>query len=115
MVTGTAYSQSSMGAHFCSFCPDDADKQETVVFDGHRFGLGAANLFLPAEGTIYVAPSLIVHYIRDHSYLPPEPFCEAVRTCPPVTSDEYCARWDAVCPPDWRGRIAGLVKAVHPR
>jgi hypothetical protein len=31
-----------------------------------------------ADGTLYAAPSLIAHYIAEHSYLPPGGFIEAI-------------------------------------
>src|SRR3712207_9113012 len=47
----------------------------TVVTGGVR---GSANLFVPTEGFVYVAPAMILHYIRDHRYAPPEQFRTAV-------------------------------------
>jgi len=50
---------------------------------------GVANLFVPAEGFLYVAPSLIVHYIDAHEYAPPAAFQRAVIACPRMRSMEY--------------------------
>ncbi len=99
-----------MGGHGCSLCPGGEREHETFLFRGRRFGMGAANLFLPGEGALFVAPSLIIHYVRDHFYLPPKTFCEALRTCPTVGSEEYKLRWDAACPPQWRGHIYHAVE-----
>jgi hypothetical protein len=66
----------SMGTHECELCQ----------FEGER---GAANLFVPADGVIYVSPELIVHYINAHGYAPPDVFCRAVFSCPPMLSREY--------------------------
>lgn len=45
---------------------------------------------------------MIVHYIEQHGYLPPQAFIEAVRLCPPQGSDKFMlwmkdfgAWWDA--------------------
>jgi hypothetical protein len=50
---------------------------------------GCANLIVPANGIIYVAPELIVHYMNAHSYAPPQEFCRPVLSCPPMRSMEY--------------------------
>lgn len=58
-----------------------------------RYGLvidfGAKNLFVPGGGLIYVAPSMIAHYIDAHAYEPPAVFWEAVTKCPEMWSDAY--------------------------
>lgn len=66
----------SMGSHECELCQ----------FEGEH---GSANLFVPANGVIYVSPELIVHYVNTHSYTPPEVFCRAVLACPPMRSMAY--------------------------
>jgi hypothetical protein len=51
--------------------------------------VGALNLFVPGDGFLYAAPSLIAHYILSHNYAPPAEFCDAVLRCPPMSSPEY--------------------------
>lgn len=68
---------SFMGWHDCSLCGDN-----------HSY----ANLWLPGEGCIYVAPEGILHYILAHDYAPPEPFLEAIRQCPSMGSAGYHER-----------------------
>lgn len=51
--------------------------------------MGIGNLFVPAADTIFVAPSLIVHYIDAHEYCPPQPFKDAVLGCPKMRSMKY--------------------------
>jgi hypothetical protein len=51
--------------------------------------MGSANVFVPGEACVYVAPSLILHYIDTHAYAPPDVFWEAVRACPPMRSMAY--------------------------
>jgi hypothetical protein len=51
--------------------------------------LGAANLFVPNVAHVFVAPSLIAHYIDAHDYCPPMQFQTAVANCPPMRSIEY--------------------------
>ncbi len=64
------------GKHQCSLCQ----------YEGPVFG---RNLFVPADTSIFVAPTAITHYIAAHWYLPPQPFMEAVLRCPPTRSLEY--------------------------
>lgn len=59
------------------------DRGELTV----RFG--ATNLFVPGEGCVYIAPSMIVHYLDVHDYDPPAIFWEAVMNCPEMRSDTY--------------------------
>jgi hypothetical protein len=51
--------------------------------------LGVVNLFVPGRACVYVAPSLIAHYIQAHRYSPPKEFVEAVLRCPETHSEEY--------------------------
>jgi hypothetical protein len=58
------------GKHSCQFCKDMAPADRAM---------GTGELWIQGEGNIiYVAPSLIVHYMRDHDYCPPEEFIHAV-------------------------------------
>jgi hypothetical protein len=58
-----------------------------------RFGIeirfGFSNLFVPAQNCIFVAPSMIAHYIDAHKYDPPAEFWHAVLNCPEMGSDAY--------------------------
>lgn len=65
------------GSHRCEVCQ----------FDGEQSG--SANLYIPFESNIYVAPELITHYINAHFYQPPPVFCEAVMACPAMDSMDY--------------------------
>jgi hypothetical protein len=51
--------------------------------------LGSANLFVPADDCVFVAPSLIAHYIDAHDYAPPAEFQQAVMNCPTMRSIAY--------------------------
>lgn len=66
----------SMGFHQCELCQ----------FDGPKFN---ANVFVPYDGTIYIAPVGVVHYIAAHWYQPPGVFIQAVLACPPMRSMQY--------------------------
>lgn len=75
------------GPHPCGFCPP-----------GGVIRCGSAELHLAAaDGRVYAAPSLVVHYVRDHGYLPPAEFVAAVMDGVPVDPepddpDEVLAR-----------------------
>jgi len=64
------------GCHVCELCQ----------FDGPMF---SANVFIPYQGKIYVAPIGVVHYISTHWYQPPQIFIEAVLKCPSIQSIDY--------------------------
>ena len=61
---------------------------------GHHCGLcdsayGSANLIVPGKSGFFVCPVLILHYIEEHQYHPPQAFQEAVLACPPTDTDAY--------------------------
>lgn len=78
----------AMGRHECGFCRFSGGP---AVFrlDNFEVQLGASNVFIPADGFLYAAPSLILHYIDSHGYSPPEDFQRAVLACPPMRSVDY--------------------------
>ncbi len=64
-----------MGMHTCSFCdgptaPLRADRR--ALWGNGEFRVRGAN------GTVYVAPTLIAHYVEAHHYLPPQEYIDAV-------------------------------------
>lgn len=85
----------SAGTHACTLCQ----------FEGEQ---GAACLFIPAEGVVYVCPELIVHYVNAHGYAPPEPFSRAVLACPAMRSMPY---FKAIRASGGAGLFRGVVRA----
>ena len=76
----------------CTLNPSAPSCREYPV-DG---GLGSAEIRIEgADGTVYVAPNLIAHYVVAHGYRPPEPFVEAVMALdrPPDPRTWY-RRWE---------------------
>jgi len=65
-----------MGRHECELCQ-------------FQPAMGKANIFVPYQRSIYVAPELIVHYIAAHQYKPPQIFVDAVMACPETNSMAY--------------------------
>ena len=44
---------------------------------------------IPAATELFIAPELILHYVEEHRYCPPQSFIDAVRQCPEQGSREY--------------------------
>ena len=78
----------SAGVHRCSFCRFTGGPG-TISFESTTITVGASNVFVPGEGVVYAAPSLIVHYMDAHEYAPPPQFQRAVLDCPPMRSMAY--------------------------
>lgn len=55
--------QGWLGEHECEICNNHVDRGELLIIDGDK---------------MYVAPRMILHYINEHSYLPPNEFLDAV-------------------------------------
>ena len=70
----------AFGVHYCELCSptanDDLDGAglSGIVPDG-----STVILVEGADGTVYAAPELIQHYVRDHGYAPPQEFTAALR------------------------------------
>jgi hypothetical protein len=82
----------TMGRHSCGFCRlsgGPASFRLGNQADNSEVQMGVSNLWLPAEGFLYVAPSLILHYMDAHGYSPPNEFQAAVMACPPMRSMAY--------------------------
>lgn len=64
-------------AHACEIC---GEREVKVKLGDKEHFLGCSELMVPDEknGFFYVSPSMIIHYIEKHGYLPPESFCDAV-------------------------------------
>jgi hypothetical protein len=77
LTFAAAYLQSGtaalMGTHSCAFC----DGPREPLPNHALWGSGELRV-VHHDGTVYVSPSLIAHYIAEHSYVPPEVFIEAV-------------------------------------
>ncbi len=76
------------GRHPCPLCLYTGGPA-TIQLGDRSVVVGANNLFIPADEAVYVAPSLVLHYIDAHAYVPPEQFQLALKACPPMRSREY--------------------------
>ena len=76
------------GHHTCDLCQFSSHGQ--AHFENYEVpSASAANLFVPSQGNVFVAPELITHYVDAHHYKPPEAFIAAVMACPPMHSMAY--------------------------
>ena len=78
-----------VGYHDCDLgiC---ASNQTELYWRGMKIpGYCSCDILVPNRTVVYMAPALILHYIRAHQYLPPACFLEAALTCPEPGSDEY--------------------------
>lgn len=53
------------------------------------------------DETLYLAPSLIFHYITEHNYKPPQEFIEAVLYTKNLSDQEYQKILTAISPYEW--------------
>jgi hypothetical protein len=64
------------GTHSCEICGFSPDRGEK---SGMNRG-GNGELFIPGRNNlVYVAPTMIYHYVEHDGYVPPEEFIDAVR------------------------------------
>lgn len=70
--------------HLEAYC-----RRHKIERDGLVVHFGAHNLYVPAKGCVYVAPSMIAHYVYVHNYEPPAVFWDAVMNCPEMGSETY--------------------------
>lgn len=76
------------GQMHCGFCRFSGGPTQ-LTLRGSTIQMGATNLFVPASGFAFVAPSLIAHYVDAHEYCPPIEFQEAVLACHEMRSMAY--------------------------
>ena len=69
----------------------DGNKAFIAKYEGYNITLGSAEIrVIDMENRrIYVSPNLILHYIINHGYCPPQCFMSAVLNGPKPNSEEY--------------------------
>lgn len=78
------------GFHTCNLCSLKKPSTLSITREGETLHLGTAEIRVFGEdGMIYAAPNMIYHYIKEHSYKPPDEFINAVLNGPSPASDEY--------------------------
>jgi hypothetical protein len=69
------------GLHDCEFCDKECPiRMPTEHSPRGYISLGTGEIRVSGEdGRVYVSPTLLLHYIDEHGYRPPEQFILAVR------------------------------------
>lgn len=89
-VLSVARDHQMRGRHECEFCGVDMPRVVGGPDESEEVVLGSAEIHVPAAtGLVYAAPNLVLHYIAEHFYCPPEEFCAAAANaagleCPDV-------------------------------
>ena len=71
-------------------CPLCGERVTTEI-DGEELVLGSAEIRVLGDENIYAAPDLILHFITEHNYRPPQEFIDVVRKGVGVNSAEHRA------------------------
>jgi hypothetical protein len=67
------------GVHYCEFCDEESPIRLSAPTDRGWVSLGMGEIHVRGyDGTLYAAPSLVIHYISAHCYRPPHGFQAAV-------------------------------------
>ena len=67
------------GYHYCELCGEASPILIPAPGERGQVRLGTGEIHVRrADGTLYSAPSLVVHYITAHGYQPPDGFVAAV-------------------------------------
>jgi len=93
----------TLGHHYCELCYE-SEEQAAQALDAYfqdrkrgahapddatRVARGTQNVLVPSGRDVFVAPEMILHFIRVHQYRPPAEFCDALMACPMMGSDAY--------------------------
>jgi hypothetical protein len=67
------------GYHDCEFCEVESPIRVSRTDDPSTYAdLGNGEIHIDGPDGAFAAPTLLIHYIDDHGYLPPAPFRNAV-------------------------------------
>ena len=73
------------GVQDCEFCDEESPLRLPADTPRGYVSLGMGEFHVEAaDGTIFSAPSLVLHYIIAHKYQPPTEFIDAVRRSQPA-------------------------------
>jgi hypothetical protein len=75
--------QRTRGFHRCEFCarPEGAFRAPPTTSrdDEGEYFVGGAEIRVAGPGATFAAPDMIIHYVTDHGYRPPDDFLDALR------------------------------------
>lgn len=63
------------GVHPCNLC---GNEHIEISCPGSRVLLGMSEIWFPATRGYFAAPSMVLHYVEEHGYVPPQEFVDAV-------------------------------------
>jgi hypothetical protein len=90
-LRGGIFSDGYRGYHSCTLCGKSLVE---VKWKRRRIGLQGHGHYLVERGqVVYMAPALLLHYILDHDYHPPEEFLDAVVKGRFLTEEDLVVRW----------------------
>ena len=79
---GYLFSDGTLGSHTCEVCPPTLPQKgydHPFTWNGRQTTLYGHGHYLVHHGNaIFVTPALVLHYIVNHQYRPPDVFIEAV-------------------------------------
>lgn len=70
--------QQTRGLHECSLCPPMKYGFHHVTIEGVKHVLGSAEIRVRGQQGRYAAPNLILHYVVEHGYRPPDDFIAGI-------------------------------------
>ena len=90
-LQGGVFHDGYRGIHSCTLCgktlPEVRWRGRKVVLKGH------GHYLVQLGQIVYMAPSLLLHYMLDHEYRPPDEFVQAVVQGRFLTEDDLIIRW----------------------
>jgi hypothetical protein len=81
----------TFGAAFCSLCGNE-EIVKVRLSSGKEFiiyGENEIRILSLGKDKIYAAPDLLLHYVKEHHYRPPQEFIDAVLAAPLPGNTEY--------------------------
>jgi hypothetical protein len=88
---GGIFSDGHRGYHTCTLCgnllPEIKWKRRRIALQGH------GHYLVQLDHIVYMAPALLLHYILEHGYRPPDEFLDAVSKGCFLTEDDLVVRW----------------------
>jgi len=86
------------GIHQCSLCPPMRFGYHMVKLEQEQHLLGSAEIRVKGQDAMYASPDLILHYVMEHEYRPPNDFIAGVMMLEtPLPRD----RWSLSRGPHW--------------
>jgi hypothetical protein len=86
------------GIHLCDLCIDHDTDHVSILHGGKKHLLGMAEITVSTPSRSYAVPTLVMHYVVVHGYLPPDDLVAAVMG---ASRDETLSHWSLFVGPYW--------------